>query len=639
MNRARPVLTALAIAACLAVPVAPAAASAVFPAIPTGTDCLRPPEAESPTQHPAGWLDPGPASPVEGDPFDPASGATLYDVYGYAGYGTHMFDPGCMDASTVWNPANDAANGLTAFASMVTAASVRATRIVTEGGVGSLWDPLQAEGQRILGQGILIPLMFLGALATGLLILSRSRQGDVAGEAKSSGVTAVILLAGLACAVYSMTVGATFDRGVGEAFKASNTLATQTIDGGRREPADALAANMSSIQYDTWAMSTFGGGPAAAEFGPALFKAGALTRAEQAQIDADPAAATRILDEKRAEYKRVAKQVEDKYPQAYQVLAGNNTGHRAWHALTGLLASLVAAGYLIVCLVKMLWSMVVVRVAIGVAPLVAIIAQFPRWQHLAFKLLGWLVEAVVKAVAYGFVYAVFLAGAVGGILDPARDWHPWVKIAALVFAVFALQSLLNRLGLGRAWDIGWGKHGPARERPAAAAAPSRAVASETAARAGGELATRAAYAAGPGAARAAAGATRRAPSVVWATRTVGQPVLAAAATRTTAAAVTSGATGGMAAPLAITAGAASTAVTVARAGQAVQVARRGQHAARAASSAVEGLATRRVDPARAAVITTLPPRGDARRYGSGTLGGVPTRRALPPPPPRKPPTP
>ena len=210
MNRARPVLTALAIAACLAVPVAPAAASAVLPAIPTGTDCLRPPEAESPTQHPAGWLDPGPASPVEGDPFDPASGATLYDVYGYAGYGTHMFDPGCMDASTVWNPAIDAANGMTAFASMVQAASVRATRIVTEGGVGSLWDPLQAEGQRILGQGILIPLMFLGALATGLLILSRSRQGDVAGEAKSSGVTAVILLAGcfgvpgLACAALTI---------------------------------------------------------------------------------------------------------------------------------------------------------------------------------------------------------------------------------------------------------------------------------------------------------------------------------------------------------------------------------------------------------------------------------------------------
>ena len=642
MNRARPVLAVLAIAACLAVPVAPAAAQAVFPAIPTGTDCLRPPEAESPTQHPAGWLDPGPASPVEGDPFDPASGATLYDTYGYAGYGTHMFDPGCMDASTVWNPANDAANGMTAFASMITAASVRATRIVTEGGIGSLWDPLQAEGQRILGQGVLIPLMFLGALATGLLILSRSRQGDVAGEAKSSGVTAVILLAGLACAVYSMTVGATFDRGVGEAFKASNTLATQTIDGGRREPADALAANMSTVRYDTWAMSTFGGGPAAAEFGPALFKAGALTRAEQAQIDADPAAATRILDEKRAEYKRVAKQVEDKYPQAYQVLAGNNTGHRAWHALAGLLASLVAAGYLIVCLVKMLWSMVVVRVAIGVAPLVAIIAQFPRWQHLAFTLLGWVVEAVVKAVAYGFVFAVFLAGAVGGILDPARDWHPWVKIAALVIAVFALQSLLSRLGLGRAWDIGWGKHGPARERPQGETLP-RAAAAETAARAGGELATRAAYAAGPGPARsaagAAAGATRRAPSVVWATRTVGQPMLAAAATRTTAAAVTSGATGGMAAPLAVTAGAASTAVSVARAGQAVQAARRGQHVARAASSTVEGLATRRVDPARAAVITTLPQRGDARRYGSGTLGAVPTRRALPPPPPRKPPTP
>lgn len=642
MTRARAILTILALLGCLLLPAGTAVAATVRPAIPTGTDCLRPPTAESPTSGGAGYLDPGPERPVEGDPFDPNSGATLYDVYGYAGFGAHMYDPGCLSVAKVWDAANDSSNALAAIAAITIALTVRGVRLVTDGSIGSLWDPLQQEGQRILGGGLFVPFLFLGALVTGLYILSRSRRADIAGESRASGAAALILLAGFACATYSMTVGATIDRGVGESFKAANTLATQTVDGGQRDPADAVAANLvSSVLYESWAARTFGPGPAAAEFGPDLYRASALTRAEQAQIDADPASATRILDAKQADYKRVAKQVEEKYPQAYQVLAGNDTGHRLQHAILGFASALAACGYLLLCLVKMLWGMVVVRVGIGVAPVIAIIAQFPRWQQLALDLLGWVVEALVKAVAFGFVFAVFLAGGIGTIMDPALDWHPWVKVVVLLFAVFALQSLLKRMGLiGRTWQFG-GKHEPmARPKPGEAA---RSAVGEVAVRAGAETAARATAGTRAGAARVAAGTTRVSRPVVYATNVrAASPAIAGAAARAAApqvarAALTTGATGGLAAPAAITTAGVGTAVTVARAArvaQTVSVARRGAASARAAGNTVASMATRRVDPARVVSVTSLPPRTAPRvRYSRGTLPGRTQRPALPPPPP------
>lgn len=653
MTRARAILTLILLAACLALPGAAHAAGRAVPAIPTGTDCLRPPTAESPSGVFPAWIDPGPKTPVAGDPFDPNSPASLYDVYGYAGFGTGMFDPGCLSVAKVWDAPNEIANLLATGTAVVIAVAVRGTRLVTEGALGSLWDPLQAQAQAILGGSLFLPLLFVGAIITGVVIMSRQRHGDVAGEASASGRAALILLAGVICATYSLTVGAVIDRGLGESFRAANEIATQSVDGGSREPADAVAANLvGTILYNGWAAATFGTDtPAAEEFGPALFRAGALTREEQAAIDADPTTATSVLDAKRDEYKRVAKQVEDKYPQAYANLAGHSTGQRAGHALAGLLAALAGVGYLIYCLFKMVFAMVAARIGIGAVPAIALIAMVPRWQQVALDLLGWIVEAVVKACAFGFVYAVFLAGGIGGIMSPAVDWHPLVKAGALVIAAVAVQNLLKRLGLsGRSWSFG-GQHAPLR-RPQAGDALAAAGGGED----GGDAPERSrrsrrarpdyvGFGHGPGGTYA--GATRRAlPAgaasarpVVWATPTVGQPMITGAArtAATTAAARTAGAgvaraalttggTGGLAAPVAITAAAAS---TVRAASKASTVAR-ATAGARAASVA---MTTRRVDPrSTVATITTLP----RSRRSVTPYGRLPVRRAtpaLPPPPP------
>ncbi len=453
--RLRALLVIAALLACLIGPVlAASTADARAAAIPTGTDCLRPPTPASPTSGLASWIDKGPDKAPTGDPFDPKSSTSIYDVYGYAGFDAVVFDPGCLDSSRIWDAPNEAANAMTGISAAGIAVAVTLTRLVMQGNVGSLWKPLQEKALDFLGQGIFVPLIGLAVILTGLVIISRARKGDVVGETRASAFSALIILAGSLAITSGLTVGAAIDSGVTSTFAAANQLMSKDQSPDTREPGDAVAANLvGQVLYQSWANEMFGGNEKAAQdYGPRLFKAGALTREEQRQIDADPRKAAAIIEAKKTAYKAVAKEVETKHPQAYAHLAGNDTRTRTGYALAGLIGAGAGVGYLIYALVKTMWAMVIARIGIGATPLVALVAQVPRWQHLAMELLTWVVEAVVKAAAFGFLFVVFLAGGIGGIMSPGTTWHPLVKAAALVMASIAMHLLLKRLGLvGGSW--------------------------------------------------------------------------------------------------------------------------------------------------------------------------------------------
>ena len=447
MRRARAVAALVLMLLCLVAPAAQAAVPAV-PAVPGVPDCLRPPTPASPTSGLSGWIDPGPEAPAQGDPFDPDSGATLYDVYGYAGFSPVVFAPGCFNAAQVWDVPNFFASSLISLAGVAIATTARATRITMDGQVGAMWDPLQEQAQRILGEGLFIPLIGVAVMVTAIYLAARGHRGELAEQSRATLAAAVIVMAGVAAAVYPLTVGAAVDRGLGQAFAAANSMATRT---GQVEvdPADAVAGNLiHEVMWGAWVGATFGGdGPAAEKYGPALFAEGALTRGEQAEIDRDPSKADEIFDRKRAAYKEVAEKIEKEFPQAYQQLAGTDTMPRVGFAAAGLVGAVSAVGFLLVCLVRELLAMVIVRIGIGATPLIALLAQFPRLNRLAMQLLMWVAAAVKVAVAFGFAFAVFLAGGIGGIMSPDNGWHPLIKAGALILATVAVRQLMRKLGV------------------------------------------------------------------------------------------------------------------------------------------------------------------------------------------------
>lgn len=442
----------------LAGPATAATVTAAVPALP-GTDCLRPPTPESPVGGVAGWIDPGPASPKGGDPFkkdkDGKAETSLYDVYGYAGTNAVIYDPGCITEKQVWDPDNAVAGWLLSTSDILTAVSRRVARFVMTGDVGKIWDPLQDKARDITGNGLFIPVVGLTVAAAGAYLVWRGQRGDVAGNAKDSLGIGGILAVGALCVTYALTVGATTDKAMTGAFQSIASLASTTGQGS--DPGGPVAENLVQNKYNTWAMMTFGGDQKAAEkYGPMLFREAAYTRGEQAAIDKDPASAKQRAEDKKNRYKEAAKQLQDEYPQAYEALAGNYTGQRPGYALIGFGAAAVASVYLILCLIRVLLGMVSVRVGIGLAPAVATVAVMPPFQHVMMKLGGWVAVAVWRGILYAVLYWVFLIGGLNGVMGAENDWHPAMKLLALILVVVAMQSLVKHLGLDSGMHPRWG---------------------------------------------------------------------------------------------------------------------------------------------------------------------------------------
>lgn len=421
---------------------APAAAPAGI-----GTDCLHPPDPASPSSGVSAWIDSGPEKPLNGDPFAAGSKVTVYDVYGYAGTKIVRYDDGCNSSFNLWN---DLANFNQGITSVTIAITTKLYRTIVNPAFGSIFDPIQQAAQRILGRGLFLPLIGLTIGFTAVYYAMKARKADVAGAATGSGKTLGIVALGIACVIFPLTIGAAVDKGIGQVVSTTSSLATGSDSG--KAPADQLAGAVSeSILYATWAQATFGTGAVnekvAKEYGPRLFKAAAYTRAEQAMIDADPSKAQALADLKREHYKEIAKEIEDKYPDVYQWVAGNQQQAQFGYTVAGVIGVLIALVFLIYALFRMAYAMIIVRLAVGVGPAVALVAAFPRLHHLVAALADVVLHALRSAAYFGAAGVIFTIVAVGTILSPSSQLHPVVKILAMLALTYAVWYGAKRLGI------------------------------------------------------------------------------------------------------------------------------------------------------------------------------------------------
>ena len=216
--------------------------------------------------------------------------------------------------------------------------------------------------------------------------------------------------------------------------------------------ADAIAGNThEAIVYNTWLQATFGPGElnakVAAEYGPRLFRAGAYTRDEQAVIDKDPTKAQELGDAKREAYKEAALEIKDKYPQVYEYIAGNHQDFAFGVSAAGVLGAFIAVFFLLVSLIKLGYSAIIVRLAIGAGPAIALVAAFPTMAFLAVGAAKLILDALCKAAYFGVAAILFVYVGIGGILSPTTDLNPVVKLFALGILTYAAWYGAKRFGL------------------------------------------------------------------------------------------------------------------------------------------------------------------------------------------------
>lgn len=400
----------------------------------TGTtadlQCKRPPAPGKPDEGLAGWIDGRPAQ----------LGSGYYSTYGYGGWQPVIYDPGCPVSveglrgaeARIFDGRNETASLYMQTQLAAVALAVEAANIVfTQDGIWALLTPVTAFLRWSVGARWWVLFGALALAATGLYWLVRARRGDVAEASAASARSAIILAVGGACLATTVTAGALVSQGVSAFYGAMSeaTVASAPAQFAESLPvvpapppgtADAVLGDMlmANVVYPSWAMLHFGNDQRAAEqFGPRLFAAGAMTRAEATRASQDPAYASSLTATKKADYARVAAEYQAAYPDTYnRYLAGNDTSGRPSAALAGLLGCIP----IVIFLLWSLWWMgtlrIVIDLALALAPAGALIAQFPRAQWLATSLVKWLTVYLVTAAVATTLFVVFVAGGVGGIL-------------------------------------------------------------------------------------------------------------------------------------------------------------------------------------------------------------------------------
>lgn len=451
-----------------AVLVGAAAATAAQVMLP-GRDCLNPPVPASPSAGPANGADKGPAEPLPGDPFA-SDTATLYDRYGYAGYGLNKFETPTLgpEFAGVCQPFNldgsqTIANVWGDLAAITTAVLVRGTRLVTDGSFGAVWDPVQQALLRTVGGKLFLVgstlTLLAGCVYAAAVWVSK---GQIRLIASWFGRGMVIVTAAIACMFYAVGVGAAFDKGISAAFTAAAEVTTDRVG---RTPADTVAALITEkVLYPTWERQTFGGDQEAAkEFGPRLFRAGTFTREEQAVIDADPGKAAGMVDARREQYKQAMADLKTKHPQAYQYAAGEQSRSQMWEAMVGLVGVLSGAWFLGWCLIRILWGRITLSVGVGLFPAVAVAAVLPGKHIAAFKVAGIVVKAAWLALLAAFAFFGFVIAVLVPIMSSGQD--PLVRAAAVTLAAVAMYTVLRVYGVApKGRGAAGGSYGPWRRR-------------------------------------------------------------------------------------------------------------------------------------------------------------------------------
>lgn len=471
------VLAAPAAAAVVApVPAAPQAEIPlpdVIPGDPLGCDTNPPMNAPN-----SGVLalDAGPETWATGDPFAENPTVSMYEVYGFAGMEWTNFDLGCgPDAvrdtnATIGGAVSNAMwNALLGTASAVTAVQ----RWTYDPDTLDVFEPVQRVAAEALGNRVFRVLFGLTLAVAGGFIIFRSRHGNVREAANHGGWAMLVLVLAMACILWPAKIAPAAD----DAVTGAISMVNSAVAGGTSSEvsiADTNAANVQhGVLYSTWASGTFGraSGATVEKYGPALFRNGALTREEAKLLQTDPEAAQEIIEKKKDRFNAAAENLKDEDPIAYEYLAGKHNWSRMIYAGVGWFAYACAMAYQLVASLLLLASLIIMRIAVMLLPLLAIAGAYYPWRGIVIRVLDYVAGAIAAAVMFGGASAVFTA-VMGGIMSPTTNTP--VMLSALLMLLVTLAGFKLTKPLRAARSFGMPGLNPFRraEHPADGTAPT-----------------------------------------------------------------------------------------------------------------------------------------------------------------------
>jgi hypothetical protein len=383
--------------------------------------CLMPPTPSTPDSGLAGWFAERPESSTKPGP------QGLYSRYGYAGYSytTYDLDSGC--ASTLIDPDYKFETTIANGEFMVATAIIGASNALRERAWDpqTLWgwaDPLVQQATQAVYEKVFSVFGVLTLAVVGLYLLWRSRQADMGAATTTAGWAILVMVAVTAIAAWPVrsanladqtlitSLGVVHDAVGPRAQNAPSGLCDDPTPGAcedNRPPAvRASDTATETMLYRNFLRGLLGSADSetAKKYGRALYDAKSLSWADAERLRTNPADRDATIAAKNKQWEKVAEQIKQEDPEAYEYLQGVNGMDRIGAGFISVLASIMFAMFDLTASVLVLLGFLVFRWAVIAAPILGTIGLL-RPASAGIRRLG---NAVVAAI---FNIAIFGTGA------------------------------------------------------------------------------------------------------------------------------------------------------------------------------------------------------------------------------------
>jgi hypothetical protein len=383
--------------------------------------CLMPPTPSTPDSGLAGWFAERPASSTSAGP------QGIYSQYGYAGYSytTYDLDSGC--ASTLIDPDYKFETTVANGEFMIATAVIGASNALRERAWDpqSLWgwaNPLVDQATKAVYEKVFSVFGVITLAVVGIYLLWRSRQADMGAATTTAGWAILVMVGVTAIAAWPVKSASLADQSLitslGTVHDAVGPRALNTPGGKCDDPTPGACEDhrppavrasdtaTDTMLYRNWLRGILGSADSetAKKYGRALYDARSLTWDEAQKIRDNPLTREGTLSGKKTQWEKVAEQIKQEDPEAYEYLQGVNGMDRIGSGFIAMLAAFMFAMFDLTASILVLLGFLVFRWAVIAAPILGTVGLL-RPASAGIRRLG---NAVVAAI---FNIAIFGTGA------------------------------------------------------------------------------------------------------------------------------------------------------------------------------------------------------------------------------------
>ncbi|MDG9673320.1 MFS transporter [Micromonospora sp. DH14] len=385
--------------------------------------CRNAPTPGAPDSGLAGWFAAAP-------PTETANGvAGRYSLYGYGGYSYNTYDIGGGCASSVLHPDYQFTTTIANGEFMAATAIIGASNALRERAwdPGSMWgwaDPLVEQATKAVYQKVFSVFGIITLCVVGLYLLWRSRQSDMSNAMTTAGWALLVMVAVTALAAWPVKSANIADgalvTSLGVVHDAVGPQAKEPDPGRCIEPdrckdlrAPAVRASDTATEtmlYRNWLRGVLGSADSetALKYGPALYDAKSLTWGEAKSMRASSAAREATIKAKQQQWARVAQQIKDEDPEAYEYLQGVRDMDRVGAGFIAVLAAALFAMFDLTASLLVLLGFLIFRWAVIAAPILGTIGLLRPASAGLRRLANAVVAALFNIAIFGTGAAIYL---------------------------------------------------------------------------------------------------------------------------------------------------------------------------------------------------------------------------------------